>query len=65
MQRVAVACSMTNEEQDIWRRRRERALRWTGKLGSYPVVARLEDETEETLEAEPSEEPKKKSPSAP
>ena len=47
-------------EQDIWRRRRERAERWTGRLDGYPVVARVEDETEATLTAEPPEEPKKR-----
>lgn len=46
--------------KEIWRRRFERAQRWKRSDGTiapdYPAV-RLEDETEETLNAMPAPEP--------
>jgi hypothetical protein len=51
---------LTDEQiADIWRRRKERALRWRRESGelapAYPAVS-LEEETEETLNAMPSPE---------
>jgi hypothetical protein len=53
---------MTPEE--IWAKRRERARRWAhSDMRGYPVVP-LEEETEETLAAEPKPEQLKKSKTA-
>jgi hypothetical protein len=52
---------VTDEEREIWQRRRQRALRWTGKIGrGYPVVGKPDDETEATLNVQPPEEASKK-----
>jgi hypothetical protein len=52
---------MTNDQDlDLWRARRERARRWAGSdLRGYPALS-PEEETEETLAAEPPEPPKKR-----
>lgn len=53
---------LTPEEQEIWRKRQERALRWgrASSLRDYPTVG-LDAETDATLAAEPpAEEPSKR-----
>jgi hypothetical protein len=46
------------EEQiaEIWRRRKERALRWRRESGEFAPGLSLEEGTEETLSATPSPE---------
>ena len=57
---------MTDEGRELWERRRQRAIRWTGKAGrGYPTIGQLADETEASLNAQPPEDTGKKRGDAP